>query len=272
MAAILIGAFGSLIGSFLNVVVYRVPLGRSLVSPPSACTDCGHSIRGVDNIPMISWLALRGRCRNCRAPISMRYPLVELGTALLFTVVAARFLPAVLAGNGATDVVGAVTTLIAFLYFASISLALALIDIDTRTLPNRIVVPAYAVGAVLLTISSALTGNWSGLWGAALGATALFAVYLLLALLKPGGMGFGDVKLAGVIGLFLGWLGWQELVVGAFAAFLFGGIFSVVLLLARRTGRRDSIPFGPWMLAGAWVGALAGEPLVSNYLGLFGIH
>jgi leader peptidase (prepilin peptidase)/N-methyltransferase len=271
MAAILIGAFGSLIGSFLNVVVYRVPLGRSIVSPPSACTNCGHEIRGVDNIPVFSWLVLRGKCRTCRTPISARYPLVELGTALFFTIVAFRFLPAVLAAASGIGVAASVTALVAFLYFAAISVSLALIDIDTRTLPNRIVLPAYGVGIVLLGGSSILSGDYSALFTAGIGAVAMFAFYLILALLKPGGMGFGDVKLAGVIGLFVGWLGWEALVVAAFAAFLLGGVFSAILLVARKAGRGSAIPFGPWMLAGAWAGALAGEPIVQGYLGLTGL-
>ena len=276
MAAVALGVFGSLIGSFLNVVVYRVPAGRSVVSPPSACGSCGKQIRAVDNVPVLSWLALRGRCRTCSSVISARYPLVELGTAVLFTIVSLRFVPGVIGGpravGGALPFLSGTIVLLAFLYFAAISVALALIDLDTQTLPNAIVLPAYLVGGGLLGAAGLMTGSVGSLVGAGLGAVALFAIYLVAALVRPGGMGFGDVKLAGVIGLFLGFLGPPQLLVGAFAAFVLGGLFSVGLLIARRAGRGSGIPFGPWMLAGAWVGILAGAPIASFYLDLFGLN
>ena len=271
VVAVALGAFGSIIGSFLNVVVFRVPAGRSVVAPPSACGSCGHEIRPYDNIPILSWLILRGRCRDCSAPISVRYPLVELGAAILFVVVALRFVPTIPLGATTAAVVAGVLTLIAFLYLAAISLALALIDIDTQRLPNVIVLPSYVVGAVLLGGASLLTGDLEALGRAALGALILGGVYLLLAVIRPGGMGFGDVKLAGALGLFLAWLGWDVLAVGALLGFILGGLFGVGLILARRAGGRTGIPFGPWMLAGAWLGILAGHELANLYLSLFGL-
>lgn len=271
------GLFGSLIGSFLNVVVYRVPAGRSVVSPPSACGACGRQIRAVDNVPVLSWLALRGRCRDCSAPISARYPLVELGTAVLFVAVGIRFVPdvvvaaSVLGAVGALPLVANILVLVAFLAFAALSVALALIDLDTQTLPNKLVLPAFVIGAVLLGAAGLLTGNVGGLALAGIGAMGLFGLYLVAALVRPGGMGFGDVKLAGVIGLYLGFLGLPQLLVGAFAAFVLGGLFSLGLVLAKRAGRGSGIPFGPWMLAGAWLGVFAGGPIASSYLGLFGL-
>ena len=174
--------------------------------------------------------------------------------------------------GGVLPFVAGILVLLAFLYFAAISVALALIDLDTQMLPNAIVVPAYLVGGGLLGAAGLLSGHPESLAGGSLGAVALFGIYLVAALVKPGGMGFGDVKLAGVIGLFLGFLGLPQLLVGAFAAFVLGGFFSVGLLIARRAGRGSGIPFGPWMLAGAWVGILAGQPIASVYLGLFGLH
>lgn len=272
MAAVLaLGAFGSLIGSFLNVVVYRVPLGRSIVSPPSACGACGHEVRPYDNIPLVSWLVLRGRCRDCSAPISVRYPLVELGAAIFFVVVALRFVPAIAIGAGGAEVAAGIVSLVAFLYLAAISLALALIDLDVQRLPNVIVLPAYAVGAVLLGASSLLIGDLASLGRAALGTVILGGGYLLIALIRPGGMGFGDVKLAGALGLFLGWLGWDALAVGAIGGFVLGGLFGTALILLRRAGRSTGVPFGPWMLAGAWLGILAGHPIATWYLSLFGL-
>lgn len=269
---VLIGVFGSLIGSFLNVVIFRVPAGRSVVAPPSACGSCGARIRGYDNIPVVSWLVLRGRCRDCRARISMRYPLVELLTALAFAVVAAwalgRWGGEAVAGPG---VAALALTLAGFLYLAAISIALALIDLDTHRLPDRIVLPAYVVGALLLGGAALLAGDPGALVRAAVGGAASWLLYALLALAYPGGMGFGDVKLAGVLGLFLGFAGWGELVIGGFAAFVLGGAYGVVLLVARRATRRSGIPFGPWMLAGAWLGLFAGGPVAAAYLTAVGL-
>lgn len=270
MVAVLVGAFGTLIGSFLNVVIYRVPLGKSIVAPPSACGSCGHEVRGYDNIPLISWLMLRGKCRDCAAPISARYPLVELAGAVAFGLVAWRFLPTVFAAQGGLEVAAAVLQLVAYLYLVAISIALALIDLDTHRLPNVIVLPAYLVGLALLGAAVLLTGSWAALVTAAIGAVATGGLYLILALVRPGAMGMGDVKLAGVVGLFLGWLGVPELVLGTVAAFILGGIVGVGMLLAGRGGKA-SIAFGPWILAGAWIAILAGAPLVGAYLSLFGI-
>jgi leader peptidase (prepilin peptidase)/N-methyltransferase len=269
-AVIALGAFGSLIGSFLNVVVYRVPRGMSVVRPRSACGSCGHGIRWYDNIPVLSWIVLRARCRDCGARISARYPLVELAGAVFFAVVAIRFVPALLADGAPAHVLAEFTRLLAFLYLAAISLALAIIDVETHRLPNAIVLPAYLVGAVAVAVSCLLTGDASGALRAVVGAIGLGLVYLVLAVVRPGGMGLGDVKLAGALGLMLGWLGWSALAVGAIAGFVLGGLFGVALLLAGRS-RTTAIAFGPWMLAGAWIGVLAGPLIARFYLGLFGL-
>ena len=247
---------GLAVGSFLNVVVWRVPRGGSIVSPPSACPACGHRIRPWDNVPVVSWLLLRGRCRDCRAPISARYPLVEAGTAALFGLTAWHF----------DDLLPALP---AYLVLAAAAVALALIDLDVHRLPNVIVLPLYPVLAVLLALASWLTGDWGALLRAGIGGAALFAFYFLAAVIYPSGMGFGDVKLAGVLGGALAWLGWGPFAVGAFAPFLLGGFYAVGLLLTRRAGRGTGIPFGPWMLLGAAVGVAVGEPLWRAYLGLF---
>lgn len=268
--AIFIGVFGSVIGSFLNVVVYRIPIRRSIVSP-SACTDCGTPIRSYDNIPVLSWLILRGSCRACSSPISIRYPLVELATAILFGLVTWRFASAIFASDGVMATVAACLQLAAFLYLAAISIALALIDIDTSTLPNRIVYPSYAVGIALLGTAAGMSDNWSAFISALIGMVCLFALYAIIAIAHPGGMGFGDVKLAGLLGLFLGWLGWSDLIVGTFAGFLLGGIFAITLIVARLANRRSGIPFGPWMLAGSWLAIFASAAIASGYLSIFGL-
>lgn len=281
VAAVATGAFGLLVGSFLNVVVYRVPNGMSVVSPPSACPGCGSGIKAYDNVPVLSWLALGGRCRSCREPISARYPLVEAGVGVFFAVVAiwwwvvSTISTGSITENGWTGVVGGLVAnllvLVAFLWLAGISVSLALIDIDTHKLPNAIVLPSYLVGGILLATTGILTGDFDALIRSAVGMAAMWVAYFLLAMLYPGGMGFGDVKLAGVLGLYLGFVGWGALLVGAFAAFFLGGIFSLVLLALKRVGRKSGIPFGPWMLIGAWVGIFAGNALFASYLSLFGL-
>ena len=271
LAALTAGGLGLLIGSFLNVVVYRVPAGMSISSPPSACPGCHSPIKAYDNVPVLSWLALRGRCRSCSTAISARYPIVELATGGFFALVAAAVWPWTAVPTEAAPLVAALLELVAFLWLAGASVALAIIDVEHHRLPDAIVLPSYAVGLVLLGASSALSGEWDALLRGVVGMAALFVFYLALALVKPGAMGLGDVKLAGVLGLWLGWLGWGELVVGAFAAFLLGGLFSIVLLATRRAQRTGGIPFGPWMLAGAWVGVLVGGTVAASYLQLLSV-
>jgi leader peptidase (prepilin peptidase)/N-methyltransferase len=258
--AIIVGVLGSFIGSFLNVIVYRVPLNRSIVSPPSTCTGCATPIKMYDNIPVLSWLLLRGRCRNCKSAISIRYPLVELGTGLFFGIVVWKFLP------------NALLLMLAFLFLAALSVVLGLIDLDTHTLPDRIVLPSYVVGAILLGATSVASGNYSALLRAITGMVVLWVIYLIIALVSSGGIGYGDVKFAGVLGLFLGYLSWGALITGAFAAFALGGIFGLALVASRRADRKSGIPFGPWMLIGAWVGVLFSTPIVAGYFSLFGLN
>lgn len=269
---VLAGVLGAVVGSFLNVVIHRVPAGLSVVRPPSACPACSSPVRAYDNVPVLSWLMLRAKCRDCGAPISARYPLVELGTAVAFVVVAWLLGPQLVLGAAVMPLVADLVVLLALLYLAAISIALAAIDLDVHRLPNTIVLPAYLVGGVALTAAAISTGDFESLARAAAGAGILFAFYLVLALIAPRGMGMGDVKLAGVLGLFLGWFGWEALAVGALAAFLLGGLFGVILILARRARRTTGIPFGPWMLAGAWVGILFGEPIARGYLAAFGLE
>ncbi|WP_354498967.1 prepilin peptidase [Mycetocola sp. 2940] len=277
VAAVALGAFGLLVGSFLNVVVYRVPNGMSVVSPPSACPGCGSGIKAYDNVPVLSWLVLGGKCRSCREPISARYPLVEAGVAVFFGVVGVWWWVTSmrpLAADSSIDrgeILASVLVLLAFLWLAGISVSLALIDLDTHKLPNAIVLPSYVVGGALLATAGILNGDLDALIRAGIGMAALWTAYFLLAMLYPGGMGFGDVKLAGVLGLYLGFVGWDALVVGAFAAFFLGGLFAIVLLVLKKVNRKGGIPFGPWMLVGAWTGIFAGNTLFTSYLSLLGV-
>ena len=257
MTGLLVGVCavaGLLIGSFLNVVVWRVPRGESVVHPPSACPRCGASIQPRDNVPVVSWVLLRGRCRACAAPISVRYPLVEAVTALLFAATAA--------------VVGPSWLLPVALYVVAVAVALALIDIDVHRLPDAIVLPSYPVVLVLLALASldpGGTSDWHALGRSVLGGLAMLAVYLVLVLVHPAGMGLGDLKLSGVLGMFLGWFGWGVWAVGLFLPFLLGAVFGLVLMAARRAGRKTGIPFGPWMLLGALAAPLVAGPALDWY-------
>ena len=247
---------GLLIGSFLNVVAWRVPRGESIVNPPSACPNCGHRLSWWENIPVLSFLALRAKCRSCKTPISWRYPLLEAGTSLLFVLVFLHF--------------GPVPELPAYLYLAAIAVALTAIDIDHKRLPDSIVLPSYVVLLVLFGVAALVAGDPANLIRAAIGGAALFAFYFLVAFAYPAGMGFGDVKLSGVLGLALGWVGWGALVIGAFAAFLVGAAVGLVMIALKRGGRKTAIPFGPFMLLGAAIGVAWGEQLAGGYLALMG--
>lgn len=243
---------GLLVGSFLNVVIWRVPRGESVVRPASRCPSCGAAVRPRDNIPVLSWLLLRGRCRDCGAGISRRYPLVEVATAAVFAVIAAR--------------IGLTAELPAYLYLAAIGVALWMIDLDVKRLPNAIVLPSYAVALVLLTGAALVSGEWGALLRGLGGLVALYGLYFLLAWIYPAGMGFGDVKLAGVLGLYLGYLGWAEVMIGGFLGFLYGGIVGIALMGLNRAGRKSQIPFGPFMLAGALTAIVWGDALADLYL------
>ena len=265
---ILAGLLGTIIGSFLNVVVWRLPRGESLSHPGSACPKCGHAIRWYDNIPVVSWLLLRAKCRDCGEPISSRYPAVEAATGLFFAGVAFWVL------RGGLRLESEVAILIAaasFLYLAAISVALTLIDLDVHKLPNKIVLPAYVVGVLTLGAASLVEGDYEQLLRAGIGAAALFVAYFIMAIVYPGGMGFGDVKLAGVLGFVLAWFGWDAFAVGAFAPFLLGGLFGIALIAFTKAGRKTRVPFGPWMLAGAWIGIFAGPVVARAYLSFVGL-
>jgi len=266
----LAAVLGLAVGSFLNVVVHRVPAGASVVAPASSCPACGHSIRRRDNVPVLSWLLLGARCRDCGVPISARYPLVEALTCAAFVVVAVRFAPQP-GSTTVAELLAAVCVLLAFGYLAAASIALGAIDLDTMRLPNAITYPSAIVMVVLLGAAALLGGEPGALLRATVGALVLGGGYLVLALAVPGGMGLGDVKLAVVLGFALAYLGWGPLAVGASAAFLLGGTFAVGLLAVRGGGRRSGIPFGPWMLLGAWIGVLVGADLWHAYLHVLGV-
>lgn len=248
---VVIGLLGIAIGSFLNVVIWRVPRGESIARPPSHCPTCDTPISHRDNVPIVSWLLLHGRCRTCASHISARYPLVELATGALFVGFGVRF--------------GIHADLPAYLYIAAVGIALAMIDIDLLRLPDILTLPSYPVGLVLLGIAAWVDDAPHAFVRAVLGMVALVAFYGVVWLLYPAGMGLGDVKLAGVVGLYLAWLGWGQLVVGAFAAFVVGAVVSVAIVGFKGGGRKTRVPFGPFMLIGLLIGIYAGHPLAHAY-------
>jgi len=246
------GLFGLAFGSFMNVVAYRVPLGRSVVNPPSACPACDSPIRPRDNLPVVSWVLLRGKCRDCGGKISARYPVVEALTGLLFVVTVL--------------IIGVAWVLPAYLWFAAVTMVLILTDLDHKRIPNRILYPGTVVGLVLLAGGALFDGGAGDLGRGALGGVFYFSGLFVLALIARGGFGFGDVKLAFMLGLFLAFQGWEHLLVGIFLAFFIGGVVAIALLLTRKKGRKDAVPFGPSLVLGAWIGIAYGLEIAEWYL------
>jgi leader peptidase (prepilin peptidase)/N-methyltransferase len=247
----IVALLGLAVGSFLNVVIHRVPRGESLVRPGSHCPHCGNEVRNRHNIPVFGWLLLRGRCADCRAPISARYPLVEAGTAALFVAVAAKF--------------GWSWELPAYLYLAAVAIALAAIDLDVLRLPDQIVLPSYVVALLLFVPAILVEDGWGTAARALIAAAVLWVVFEIISRF---GMGRGDVKLAPLLGLYLGWLGWSAVAVGAFSAFLLGGVVGVALMAFKLANRKSRIPFGPYMLAGAFLAVFAAAPIADWYSAL----
>lgn len=243
--------FGLVIGSFLNVVVYRVPAGKSIVRPPSACPSCGMQIRARDNVPVLSWLMLGGKCRNCSARISMRYPLMELLTGVAFALVGARF--------------GASWSLPAELAFTAGLIALASVDLERYLLPRAILYPTAAIVAAGLVAAAGAQGQWRRLGVAFLCALGSFAVFFTINFIRPAWMGFGDVRLAALIGGALGWLGVGVVIVGFMAANLLGALVGIGLMARGRASRKTALPYGVFLAAGSLFALLAGAPVVHWY-------
>jgi leader peptidase (prepilin peptidase) / N-methyltransferase len=252
-AAALAAVAGLLVGSFANVVIHRVPRGESVVSPPSACPSCGARIAARDNVPVLGWLLLRGRCRHCRAPIARAYPLVELAMAALFALVAGQLWP---------DHPWAVP---AYLVLAFACLVLTVIDARTRRLPDAITKPTLVVVAALLAVAALAEGAPGRLGRGLLASGLVGGLFWLVAAARPGWVGRGDVKLVPTLALGLGWLSWSALIVGFYAAFLVGGVAGLWAMLVLGRSRKSSLPFGPSLAIGTVVGVLATGPVAAWY-------
>jgi leader peptidase (prepilin peptidase)/N-methyltransferase len=253
MVAAICGLFGLVIGSFLNVVIWRVPRDESIVSPPSHCPSCDTPISPRDNIPVVSWLLLRGKCRHCGARISFRYPFVELLTGVLFAGVGAAFYDS--------------WTLPAYLLLTAALIALSAIDLELYLLPNRIIYPV-AIMSIPLLFGGALLDHDLGAFVRALaGAAIAFTFFYIVHFISPRGMGFGDVRLSFILGLYLAYLGWRELFGGLFAGFFYGAVIGVALIALKIRSRKQHIPFGPFLAAGTMTFVLFGEPIVRWWTG-----
>jgi leader peptidase (prepilin peptidase)/N-methyltransferase len=271
--ALVAGFFGLMIGSFLNVVIHRLPIimerdwaaqcaefrgeappvfePLSLARPRSRCPKCGHSITALENIPVISWLLLRGRCKGCAAPIAIRYPLIEATTGLLFAFVAWHF-GFTAAGLGALVFVGAL-------------IALTGIDFDTQLLPDDITLPLLWLG-LALNAFSVYTDLKSAVIGAMAGYLSLWGVYWSFKLFTgKEGMGYGDFKLLAALGA---WLGWQMLPLAILLSSFVGAVVGIALMVFARQGRNVPIPFGPYLAAAGVISLIWGKPLTHAYLGI----
>ncbi len=247
---IFLAGLGAILGSFVNVVIHRLPRGESLVRPRSHCPRCGKTIAAFDNVPIASYLLLRGRCRHCRAPIPARYPLVEaLGAMLLPAVVLTTPLLWLAAANA---------------LFALALLAVLFIDYDHRIIPDEITLPGAGLGLLCAWLGPRPLPD--ALWGIVLGGGGLLAVALLYQLVaRREGMGLGDVKLMAMVGAFCGWRGaLVTIILGS----LIGSVIGLMLIAGRRGTRQTQLPFGSFLAPAAWVALLVGDRLWAAYLGL----
>jgi leader peptidase (prepilin peptidase) / N-methyltransferase len=249
MGIAFLGAFGAAIGSFVNVLAYRLPRHESIVKPRSRCPSCETQIAGYDNIPVLSWLLLRGRCRHCDAPISVRYPLVEALTALLFVGVGLK--------------IGLEDTLLPALALTVTLVAAAETDLEHRIIPNRLMATSAVAAVVLWAIVDPGRLPENLIAGAAAGGLLLAA-----ALAYPAGMGMGDVKLAGVMGLYLG----ASVAPALFVGFAAGAVLGIAIVAAcGMSARKQGVPFGPFLALGGIVGLLYGPELLDWYGGIAGL-
>ena len=247
------GCFGLILGSFAIVVAHRVPRGASIVTGRSKCPNCGRQIAWYDNIPVFGYLLLRGRCRNCANTISPRYLWIEIATGASWALLVWRY--------------GVSFEVAVFAAFFWVLVVLTAIDLEHKLLPNKIVYPSFVAGWVLLATAAIVDGDLDPLKGAALGAAIFGGVLFTIAFISPAGMGGGDVKLAFVLGTFLGYAGGVGVtLVGMFLSFVLGGVIGIALLL-RGEGRKAQVPFGPFLAAGTALSLLWGQSILDWYLG-----
>jgi leader peptidase (prepilin peptidase) / N-methyltransferase len=244
-----VGLFGLIIGSFLNVVIARVPAGRSLWRPRSACPKCNAQLAWHDNVPVLSFLLLRGRCRSCRTPISWRYPIVEIANAAALVSAYVAFGPTA-------------EFLVAGALLSALIVVMA-IDLQLQLIPDVITIPGIVVGL----LANIVTGHVPWL-ESLIGLVGAGGLFLMIILVSGGGMGGGDMKLAAMLGAFLGW---KALLVALFVAIVLGGVVAIALLTLRLRRRKDPVPFGPFLAVGGAMGLFWGTRVFAWYAGGFGL-
>lgn len=238
--------FGLIIGSFLNVCIYRIPIGKSIATPPSTCESCGTRLKPKDLFPVISWLVLGGKCRYCGEIISIRHTIVELLTGVLYGIVFWK--------------IGLDEKLLPYLILTSILIVITFTDLDHQIIPNRVNLFGFIIFIVLNLFLGYI--QWKDAFlGSLIGVGFLFLIALL-----TGGMGMGDVKLMTIIGLNLGW---QNTILALFLSFMIGGAFGILLLAFKRKGRKDPIAFGPWIAMASFMTILFGQEIINWYISLF---
>jgi leader peptidase (prepilin peptidase)/N-methyltransferase len=244
---------GLVIGSFLTVVVDRVPQGGSVNAPPSRCGSCGLRLGPLDLVPVFSWLALRGRCRRCRAPIGIDPIVIELTNVALFVLIAIRF----------EDMRAAIP---AYCILMSVLLVQTWIDLKTKRLPREITYTGIVLGAIALTVAAVVLDEPERIWMMVLGAVIALATMWLIYAVSRGGMGDGDVRFAPLLGMYLGWLNPGIVLPGLFFGFLAGALVGVVMMAFDRAGRRTAVPFGPFLALGTVVAIFVGQHFVDLVL------
>lgn len=271
MAYLITFIVGAVIGSFLNVCIHRIPIGSSIVFPPSRCPQCGSRIRAIDNIPIVSYILLLGRCRDCRVSISFRYPLIECLNGILYLLILWRF---GISGSG-----------IFYMAFSSALIVITFIDLDYQIIPDSITLPGILIGLLFASISSVWNITISanepfvlqsitlvdpydrsqqmGFVNSLLGIATGGGIFLAIAVISRGGMGGGDIKMMGMMGSVLGWKG---VLMTTFAASLTGSVIGVLLMIFGGKGRKSKIPFGPFLALGGMISLLFGQELLWIYL------
>lgn len=246
-----LGGFGVLVGSVLTMLVYRVPREQPLLWRSSHCPSCKEALRARHTVPLVSWVVLRGRCVHCHERVSVRYPLIELGTGVLFAAITLRF--------------GVTVQLPAYLFLAAVGLVLGLIEFDVRRLPDSVVLPSYVVSVLLLMPAGAADADWRTAARAMVSMAALWLVFFVLALAYPAAVEMGDAKLAGLLGLYLGWLSWGTVLIGTFGAFFIAAVTTGSVAVGRRGSSAYAVPFAPCMVAAAVLALFVAVPITSWY-------
>lgn len=255
--------YGLIFGSFANAVAYRVPTGETLWSR-SHCPKCDSMITAWMNIPVFSWLFLRGKCANCKNPISVQYPLIELITSILFGVVAW----AILKMN--FEIIPSAILIIVLCYFVFIGVVLSIIDQKTMLLPKKLIYPTLIVSLVGLSVVALLINDYSRILWMIIGGLGSFIIYFLIWYFFPKGLGYGDVRLVLLTGSILGWFSIGHIVLGLTLPFIILSIILLPLMIAKVVGRKTKVPLGPWIILGAIVSILFGDIIINLYLSLGG--